>query len=86
MTKMIGNVSSSNEDIVTNEFLMRLSSSFINKQIIVRWVFFSLQEYGTISDEAVIVGVKDESLDVYLFRIGVPLRVGINVREFFDEI
>ncbi|CAF4701183.1 unnamed protein product, partial [Rotaria socialis] len=37
-------------------------------------------EYGTISDEAVITGVKDESLDVYLFRIGVALRVGINVR------
>lgn len=39
----------------------------------------SSQEYGTISDEAVIVGVKDESLDIYLFHIGVPLRVGINV-------
>jgi hypothetical protein len=38
-----------------------------------------LQEYGTISDQAVIVGVKDESLDVYLFRIGVPVRAGINV-------
>ncbi|CAF4725446.1 unnamed protein product [Rotaria sp. Silwood1] len=37
-----------------------------------------IREYGTISDEAVIVGVKDESLDIYLFRIGVPLRVGIN--------
>ncbi|CAF1546892.1 unnamed protein product, partial [Adineta ricciae] len=37
-----------------------------------------IKEYGTISDEAVIVGVKDESLDVYLFRIGVPVRVGIN--------
>ncbi|CAF1959385.1 unnamed protein product [Rotaria magnacalcarata] len=37
-----------------------------------------IREYGTISDEAVIVGVKDESLDVYLFRIGVALRVGIN--------
>ncbi|UJR26589.1 hypothetical protein I4U23_007909 [Adineta vaga] len=37
-----------------------------------------IREYGTISDEAVIVGVKDESLDVYLFRIGVPVRAGIN--------
>ncbi|CAF0864172.1 unnamed protein product [Rotaria sordida] len=37
-----------------------------------------VREYGTISDEAVIVGVKDECLDIYLFRIGVPLRVGIN--------
>ncbi|CAM4876135.1 unnamed protein product [Rotaria socialis] len=37
-----------------------------------------IREYGTISDEAVITGVKDESLDVYLFRIGVALRVGIN--------
>ena len=34
------------------------------------------KEYGTISDEAVISGIKDESLDIYLFRIGVPLRVG----------
>lgn len=40
---------------------------------------FLLQEYGTLSDEAVIVGIKDESLDLYLFRIGVPVRAGINV-------
>lgn len=43
-------------------------------------MMFIYKDYGTISDEAVIVGVKDESLDVYIFRIGVPLRIGINVR------
>ncbi|CAF0883550.1 unnamed protein product [Didymodactylos carnosus] len=37
-----------------------------------------VREYGTLQDEALIITVKDESLDVLLFRIGVPLRIGIN--------
>jgi len=37
-----------------------------------------VREYGSIADEAIIVNVKDQSLDIYLFRVGVALRVGIN--------